>query len=188
MQFYPSIMTQAKHTLSAPAFKKIISGRKSYVPERVVKKMKAAGLSGLLYKKNVSRQEALKAINFLQTEGEIAKTSPSALFSHASLAQQAQEAASGGEKIKRYARAYIAQDISDQLATEEAERREKVTGFKAKKYFGKLSDEMAEEQQRRERKIAAERGARQKLSDQSVVNKTQPRPINIEPPDIFSGL
>jgi hypothetical protein len=59
-------MPQLLTKLTKQAFKKILSGNKTYVPRSVNKELRDAGMGHLLHKSTVTKQQALKAIKHLQ--------------------------------------------------------------------------------------------------------------------------
>jgi len=85
-------MYEVKGKVGQETFKKVISGRKSYIPAKSVRTLKNAGLSGLLYKKNVTRAEATKAIKVLQAEGGLPAKDPADIWRDASVKEQKAQA------------------------------------------------------------------------------------------------
>src|SRR3989338_7718701 len=59
--------------ISRDNFKKILTGSKSYLPKKVAEELKAAGIN---YNKPINKQQAIKAIKFLQGKGLVSRYKP----------------------------------------------------------------------------------------------------------------
>ncbi len=142
-------------SLDTKYFKKMISGNKNYVPSKVSKELKAAGMSKSLYGKT-SRAGATKAVRHLQEKGLLSKTkTASQLFAQAEKKQAIDQEARRQTKIQKHAQANIRIDIGEETAAED--RGKGSTHYDPRSVLGKsLADKIGAEQQR-DQKIQSER-------------------------------
>jgi len=180
-------MPELPSKISSRNFKKIIAGAKGFVSSDQSAALRKAGMGSLLSKKNVSHQEALKAIKQLQAAGKVVKTSPAQMWGHAAIKQKKEDQATYKETAGRHIRAAIGEDLAEQLQKEEEELKAKIIGTDEKKYFGKLSDKFEESRIKREKKIASQLDTLEQLNSSVAPKKPPIQPTKDEPIDIFLG-
>ena len=174
--------------ISKDNFKKAISGGKNYLPQKISRELKAAGMSRLLYGGQTTKQQTVKAIKHLQNQGLLSKTKPpSKLYREAGIRQREQNQAAADAERQKHVRANIAIDIAEELAAEE--RGENPMKYDPKSVLGKrLIDELDEEKENRDKKAAAEKQKMQRLSNPK--NPGPPKPDSAdadELPDMDIG-
>ena len=163
--------------LEAKYFKKMIAGSKGYLPSKVSKELKSAGMSSTLYNK-VSKEQAAKAVRHLQSKGLMPKTNTaSQLFSRAAKKQAIDQEALRQTKIQKHVQANIRIDIGEETSAEE--RGKHPVGYDPRSVLGKsLSDKINQEQEERDKKIQAEKGKLNKTDQTKSSNK--PRASHID--------
>lgn len=151
--------------ISNKNFKKMLAGTKGFVPTNFSKKLKEAGLDHLLFEKRVSKEQALRAVKILQSQGLLGKNqAPSQLWHHAALEQHQQDQEVRDEKIKKNVGIQIMMEISDELEKNEGLRK----NYKydpVRRLNKRVIDDIDEKNQTRQEKVEAEKMARQKLLD-----------------------
>jgi len=178
-------MPELPSSISSQNFKKIIAGSKGFVSSDQSAALRKAGLGSLLSKKEISHQEALRAIKQLQAAGKVAKTSPSQIWTHAALKQKQEDKAAYQAKAERHIRGAMSEDLIVELQKEEAELKAQITGKDEKKYFGKLSDRFEDERKGRAKKISEQLQTLQQLNTTVVPKKPAVQLPKDEPTDIF---
>ena len=123
-------MKSIPNKISQPEFKKVLAGKRSYVPKKVTDTLKKVGLNKLKYQKEVSKEQMLKALKVLQAQGAISDFQrPDQLYRQAGLRQQQINEAKRAEVLHRRARLDIQMDLekeADKLKADEDE----ILGFK----------------------------------------------------------
>jgi len=153
--------------ISKNSFKKMISGNKGYLPSKISKELKSAGMSGLLNKNEINKDQAIKAVRHLQKKGQVSKYKNASQMWHDSATEQYEldEMAIQEEK-QRNIRIGIAMDTAEDARLIERG----INPYDPKSVMGKsMAQEIAEEQEQR-----AKRSAKDLQKKKSHDNKKKP--------------
>jgi hypothetical protein len=152
----------------------MLAGNKNYLPTKVSRSLKTGGLGRLLFKNTVSRQQALKAITYLQKNKTISRLKPpSQLFRQAQIKEQKQKQAALATEKQKHIRANIAIDIGEELAAE-AKSGDPIR-YDPRSVLGKsLKDEIDQKQAVRDKKVAGEKERRQQLYQPKGIKPPKP--------------
>lgn len=173
--------------ISAQSFKKVLAGGKSYLPGKITKELRAAGLSDISGKKTLGRQAVLKAVKFLQKQRVIPKTSPPGeIFQKAAKIDEKKQAEIEARR-QRHIKTQVKIDLEQEMATED--RGADSTRYDPRSSLGKLTDQLEAERQKRDKKIAEEKEKRDKLfhPPQTQIRRPSGESVFLEPPDLDIG-
>ena len=142
--------------ITAKNFKRMLSGDKAYLPAKVQKELKSAGLSPLLYEKEVTKDQAMKVAKYLKDKG-LATIDPSKSVDSA-LSRDKADIAAVEKKRLGHVRLMIQEDIA----------AEKLAGFKEEyskhSVLGKaLADDLTQEHDKRDSRFVSEKTKRESL-------------------------
>jgi len=169
--------------ISKENFLKMIRGNKSYVPNKITKELKTAGMN---YNKPISKQQAIRAVKYLREKGLMPKYKPpSMLWQETEKTQKEQDQAMIDEEKQQHIRANIAID----RALEEDEESRAFSGSNRRSILGRsVIDEIKEEQENRDKKIQAERNKKQGTPNPKSTKPQKPQLVDINNlPDMDIG-
>ena len=168
-------MAKQASSLSTKNFQSVIASGRRYVPDRISKELKSAGLSGLLHQSRISRQQALKALNHLLQKGLLEKyQTPTEVYKEAALQQHQQDLAEIKAQQQKHIRANIMIDITEELAEEE--KRGDSAIYDSRGALGKkrVIDEIEQERKKRDRKRNEELTKRDNLTNPKGAKAKKP--------------
>lgn len=170
--------------ISNKEFKKILAGKKGFLSKKVTDGLKTAGLKNLLHKKEVTRQQAMRAIKTLQAQGSMTNFKrPSQLYRKAGIAQRDFDEAEHDATVKKYARLAIKGELE-----EEAYKYEK--GLDRLKHdersvLGKsVYQRLNEEQDTRKKKVDDQTKKKEKFDNKGSTKSGKPELANLPDMDI----
>jgi len=110
-------MGKISNYLSPKTFKKMISGKKKYLPKGTREKITSAKLGRFLYNDKITKQKAIEVVRRLQDEDILPKyKNPSEIYNHAAREQYKLDEEIRQEEIQKHVRTNIAMDISEEMA------------------------------------------------------------------------
>ncbi|MFA6410132.1 MAG: hypothetical protein WCW26_00980 [Candidatus Buchananbacteria bacterium] len=159
-------MQELPGKISRDNFKKILAGNKKYFPVKLAKDLKAAGMGSYLFKTRLSKDQALKAIRYLQSQGKIPKfKAPSSMYQKAATWQREQDLAAQAAIRQKHVRTQIAIDLGEELSAEE--RGKSLTHYDPRSVLGKKPVSQIDAEKQKQEKTAADRKQKQEKSLQS---------------------
>lgn len=160
--------------VSSSTFKKVLAEGKVFLPSNISKELRRAGLGDILNHSQVSKQQALKIINHLQSKGVVSKSKPaSMLFRHAAYEQREKNLAEE-EVAKKHIRANISLDITEEEIELERGKSSRIISGKS------IRDQIKTRTQSREEKIQKEKDKREKFVNPGGVRKDNPNLANMD--------
>jgi hypothetical protein len=168
--------------LNQNSFKKMLAGAHGYLPEKVSKTLKKLGLGSLLQQQQVSKDQALRALNALKQEGMAPRPiAPSATYAAAAKQQSVEDQAIADAKRLKFARAAIRYDVAkerdlhDQVGQTVLEEQRQLTNNR--QHQGEIT-RINREKSRRDQ-------SKNQLHPAKGINPQ--RPTLMEPPDLAIG-
>lgn len=152
-------MIQVPGKISRENFKKMLAGSRGYLPSKVVKELKKGGMSQLLHKSSISKEQAIKAVRYLRSEAGdkpvISKfKSPSQLYREAALKQQKENLANQEVKRQKHIQTRLRMDVAEEATAIERGRNP----YDPRSAIGQsLAEEIAKEQEERTKKYEQQR-------------------------------
>lgn len=152
----------------------MISGPKSYLPTKVTKELKDAGMGGLLYKDKISKEQAVKALKLLRDKGVVSRLSPvSTMYRRAGIEQVALDEQVRALKAQKHIQANIKIDVGEEMSAED--RGESSTHYDPRSVLGKrVIDQVDRERAAREKKIKSSQDTRDSLTKNATVKPQKP--------------
>ena len=166
----------------------MISGPKTYLPTKVTKELKAAGMGGLLYKDKVSKQEAVRVLKHLREKGMVSRLGPiSTVYRQAGIRQVELDEQARALKAQKHIQANIRIDVGEETSAED--RGQSSTRYDPRSVLGKrVIDQIDREHAAREKKVKSSQDKRDALTKNATVKPQKPSismPENL--PDIDIG-
>ncbi|MFA6215277.1 MAG: hypothetical protein WC768_01770 [Patescibacteria group bacterium] len=168
-------MIQPPGKISSQNFKQMLANGKSYLPQKISRELEKAGLKSLLTTSHINKDQALRAIKYLQAQGSVSKfKAPSELWKKGYQQQQKQdEAIMAAEKHKHIA-THLRLDLDEELAAEE--RGEQPINYDPRSALGKnLIDEIETDSRVRQKKVKKEADKRDKFYNPKAVKPAKPQ-------------
>lgn len=172
-------MTTA-NKISSNSFKKMLAGNKGYLSAKISKELKSAGMSGLLYKNEISKDQAIKVIRHLQQEGEMPKMkNASEIWHQTATRQYEQDQQAIAEEKQNNIRIRMQMDLAEDSRSIERG----INPYDPKSTIGKsIAQEIAEEQKKRDHASKKEIQKKQDHDDKKPTGRN--RPGNFDPGQI----
>ena len=151
-------MIKTANELSSEMFKKMLSGKKTYLPKAVSKELKSAGLGKLLNSDSIiNKRQALKALEHLEKKGMLPSSKqPNKILKTATIQQYELNEEERIAERDKHVRANIMMDISDEMA-EQKDGKDSIR-YDPRSALGKrVIDDLDKERDARDKKIKDEK-------------------------------
>lgn len=138
--------------ISANNFQKMLSGDKSYLPNKIKKELRNIKLAG---NRQVSKERALRAVKHLRNKGLISKYKPaSVLYREAAIKQKNDDEMAEEAERQKHVQVRLKMDLAEEMEAIETGKNP----YDPRTALGKsVAEEIEAEKQKREKKITTER-------------------------------
>ena len=174
-------MVKTASELSSKMFKKMLSGKKTYLPKAVKQELKAAGMNKLLNSSTtITKQQALRALKQLEQKGMLPSSKqPDKILQSAAIKQYEQNEVDRIAQRDKHVRANIMIDLTEELI--EQESGQESIRYDPRSALGKrVINEINKERDDREKKIKNERDKKQQADN--------PKGLKPKKPDLAGNL
>ena len=171
--------------ISNKEFKKILSDKRGVLRKKVIDGLKTAGMQGLLYEKEVTEQQAMKALKTLQKQGSLTDFKrPDQLYREAGIAQRDFDEAQRNATIKKHARFAIKSELEEEAYNLEHgldRLKHDERSVLGKSVYQRLN----EEQDERKKKVDDQTKKKEKYDNKGSAKSNKPELANL--PDMEIG-